>query len=124
MANAIEIVIGRLRSADGLLIAERRITPVRPATDGSAVTVNRLLEQSDEDFTHAVVAVTCLAQTFEEAESLAAAAIAALQDVEGAKPFNFEDAEDVMFEKVGPDVTGYDERTERYLRQIEFAVHW
>jgi hypothetical protein len=43
---------------------------------------------------------------------------------DGDEPWSIGEAKDVLFEKLGADITGFDDRRRKYVRTIEFGVSW
>lgn len=95
------------------------IVPVKPV-EGECIVVNRRYEMVDDN-THAVVSVSVYASSFNLMEGYGDWLVDTLRD--GSEPWSCGDAKDVLFEKIGPDTTGFDEAG-RYVRTIEFGVSW
>lgn len=128
--SPVTLVIEKLRQtpavaeAVGIFNGKQAIVPVMLTPDfmGSGIAVNRVFDEREHHNINAVVLVTCLAASFEGVESLGEAVIGALHD--GAEEWSHGDAEDVQFEKMGPDVTGWDHARQQFVRSIEFSVNW
>jgi hypothetical protein len=86
-----------------------------------AVTINRLFERKEGGETTAVLAITCMAKTVQEVETLGATLI---DEIDGTTDFAFADLVGITCDKAGPDVTGFDAERGLMLRQIEFVITW
>lgn len=100
------------------------IAPVllSPDFSGCGIAVNRLYDERQDHNVHAAVMVTCLSSSLDKAEAMGEAVVGALRD--GEEPWSHEEADDVQFEKSGPDVTGWDAARGQFFRSIEFSVSW
>lgn len=86
-----------------------------------AIIVNRTFEQTDEGLITAILVLTCLANTVPILEDLGSAVIDSL---DGCQDFEFGGERDITFAKAGYDITGFDDKTGLFMRQIEFSVTW
>lgn len=86
-----------------------------------AVTVNRLFEREEGGETSAVIALSIMAKTVQEIESVGQLLV---DDIDGTKNFEFSGLMGITFDKAGPDVTGYDTERGLFLRMIEFVCTW
>lgn len=95
---------------------------VDPDFPGCGIAVNRLYDDREDRNVHAAVMVTCLSVSFDKVEAMGEAVVGTLRD--GNEPWSYREAEDVQFEKTGPDVTGWDPVRRQFFRSIEFSVSW
>lgn len=120
--NSIVIAIAKLTQAFASADPKMPIHPVRlPPDCRRGVSVNRVSEQQIDEFTCATLVVTCYGIDFEAAEDAGRQVILAMSDEE---LFKHEDVDDIEFEKMPGDVTGYDEARACFIRQLECVVKW
>lgn len=129
MISDIVLVSARLRESEVASLVDvfghhEGIFPVMLPKDfpGAGVAINRVFHETEDSNVHSVVTVTAFAGDFDRVEKMGEAACDALRD--GAEPWSYIDVEDVQFEKVGPDFTGWDPVREQFFRSIHFEVRW
>lgn len=118
--SSIALTVHRLRGIPAL--EELPICPVAPApAPAECVVVNRLFETRDDNV-RSLIAVTVLSAAFDRMEVIGDLIVEGLKD--GDEPWSLGEAKDVLFEKLGADVTGFDAGRQQYVRTIEFGVSW
>lgn len=126
MANVLRVGVQRLLQSPTILaLLEGKDVYAVMAPKGLArrhFLVNRVHELREGKNVHAGIAISCFHETVVGIEAMGSALIDLLEDDEAE--FSIDDAHDVQFFKVGPDVTGFDATRGLAVRQIEFAVSW